>query len=58
MYLQKVIKQKNFYKNLFFVSILKVNDVNRRIRIRIHMDPRNQIRIHTKISWIRNTGLS
>jgi hypothetical protein len=42
---------------------LKVNDENRRIRIRIRiriqvrgMDPR--IRIHTKMSWIRNTGTS
>jgi hypothetical protein len=33
----------------FFVGILKVNDENRRIRIRI--------RIHTNMSWIRNTGL-
>ncbi len=29
-------KQKNFYKNQFFVDILKVNDKNSRIRIRIH----------------------
>jgi hypothetical protein len=30
-------KQENFfYKNYFFVGILKVNDGNRRIRIRIH----------------------
>jgi hypothetical protein len=51
--------QKNFFK---FVSILKANDENRRILIRIRtpffigMDPR--IRIHTKMSWIRNTGRS
>jgi hypothetical protein len=28
-------KQKFFYKNFFFVGILKVNDENSRIRIRI-----------------------
>jgi hypothetical protein len=39
---------------------LKFNDENSRIRIQIRirfirgMDPR--IRIHTKMSWIRNTG--
>ncbi len=34
---------------------MKVNDENSRIRIRIRsMDPR--IRIHTKMSWIWNTG--
>ncbi len=31
-------------KNYFFAGILKVNDENSRIRI------------HTKMSWIRNTG--
>jgi hypothetical protein len=35
---------------LFFVSVLKINDENSRIRIRIW--------IHTKMSWIRNTGPS
>ncbi len=47
-YLQKVICRKTFLKKLFFVGVLKVNDENRRIRIRI--------RIHTKMSWIRNTA--
>ncbi len=64
MYLQKGISRKTFFVNLFFVGILKVNDENSRIwiriRIRIHyirgMDLRIQIRIHTKMSWIRNTG--
>ena len=46
---------KNFVKKLFFfASILKVNDENRRIRIR-GMEPRIRIRIHPKMSWIRNT---
>ncbi len=57
-------KQKNCVKNLFFAGILKVNDENSRIRIQDPdpipdplvrgMDPR--IRIHPKMSWIRNTG--
>ncbi len=59
-------KQENFFKNLFFVGILKVYDENSRIRIQDPdpdlnpdplvrgMDPR--IRIHTKMSWIRNTA--
>jgi hypothetical protein len=51
MYLQKVISSKTFLKNYFFVGVLKVNDENSRIRIQI------RIRIHTKISWIRNTSL-
>jgi hypothetical protein len=49
------------FKKIIFVTILKVNDENRRIRVRIRirilirsMDPR--IRIHNKMSWIRNTG--
>ncbi len=53
---------------MFFAGILKVNDENRRIRIQDPdpdpnpnplvggMDPRIRIRIHTKMSWIRNTG--
>ena len=49
-------------KNKFFAGILKVNDQNSRIRIQDPdpdplvrgMDPR--IRIHPKMSWIRNTG--
>jgi hypothetical protein len=63
MYLQKVISRKNCGKNLFFAGILKVNDENSRIRdpntdpdpdpLVRGMDPR--IRIHPKISWIRNT---
>jgi hypothetical protein len=63
MYLQKVISRKIFFL-IFFVGILKVNDENSRIRIQDPdpdpdplvrgMDPR--IRIHTKMSWIRNTA--
>ncbi len=52
------------FRLFIFVGILKVIDENRRIQIRIltririrGMDPRIQIRIHTKMSWIRNTGL-
>jgi hypothetical protein len=64
MYLQKVISRKNCVKNLFMAGILKVNDENSRIRIQDPdpdpllrgMDPR--IRIHPKISWIRNTVYS
>jgi hypothetical protein len=64
MYLQKVISRKFFVKNLFFAGILKVNDENSRIRIQDpdpdplvrSMDPRIRIRIHPKMSWIRNTG--
>jgi hypothetical protein len=47
-------------RNLFFTGILKVNDENSRIRIQDPdplargIDPR--IRIHRKMSWIRNTG--
>jgi hypothetical protein len=55
-------------KNYFFADILKVNDENSRIRIQDPdpdpnpdpdplvrgMDPR--IRIHPKMSWIRNTA--
>ncbi len=48
----------------FFAGILKVNDENSRIRIQDAdpdplvrgMDPRIRIRIHPKMSWIRNTG--
>jgi hypothetical protein len=44
--------------------MLKVNDENSRIRIQYPdpdplvsgMDPRIRIRVHTKMSWIRNTG--
>ncbi len=50
-------KQENFIKNLFFVGILKVNDENSRIRILLSeawiCDPDP---IHSKKSWIRNTG--
>ncbi len=50
-------------KNSFFVGNLKVNDENSRIRIQDPnpdplvrgMDPRIRIRIHPKMSWIRNT---
>jgi hypothetical protein len=61
MQLQKVISRKNCVKKLVFACILKVNDENGRIRIQDPepdllvrgMDPR--IRIHPKMSWIRNT---
>jgi hypothetical protein len=66
MYLQKVISRKNCVKNLFLAGILKVNDENSRIRIQDPdpdpnplargMDPRIRIRIHPKMSWIRNTA--
>ncbi len=60
-------KQKKFNKKLVFDGILKVSDENSRIQIQDPdsdpnpdplvrgMDPRIQIRIHTKMSWIRNT---
>jgi hypothetical protein len=56
-----VISRKNCVKNNFFAGMLKVNDENSRIRIQDpdplvrSMDPR--IRIHPKMSWIRNTGI-
>jgi hypothetical protein len=63
-YLQKVISIKFLNKTSFF-HILRVSDENNRIRIQDPdpnldplvrgMDPRIQIRIHTKMSWIRNT---
>ncbi len=58
--LQKVIWRKTFFLNLFFVCILKVNDESKDPHpdpdpLVRGMDPR--IRIHTKMSWIRNTGL-
>jgi hypothetical protein len=67
MYLQKIISRKYNLKKLFFVGILKVYDDNSRIRIQDPdpnpdpdplvrgMDPR--IRIHTKMSWIRNSEI-
>jgi hypothetical protein len=66
MYLQKVISRKNCVKNKFFAGTLKVNDDNSRIRIQNPdpnplvrgMDPRIRIRIHPKMSWIRNTDYS
>jgi hypothetical protein len=62
MYLQKVISKKIVLKNLFSAGILKVNDENSRIRIQDPeplvrgMDPQIRIRIHPKMSLIRNTG--
>jgi hypothetical protein len=66
MYLQKVISRKNWVTKLVFAGILKVNDENSRIRMQDPdpnpdplvrgMDPRIRIRIHPKMSWIRNTG--
>jgi hypothetical protein len=55
-------KQKNCVKKLVFAGILKVSDENNRIRIQDPdplvrgMDPRIRIRIHPKMSWIRNTA--
>ncbi len=49
MYLQKVICRNTFFTQ-FFVSVLKVNDENTRIRIRIW------IRIHQSDAWIRGSG--
>jgi hypothetical protein len=59
-----VPSKSNKQKKLCFAVILKVNDENSRIRIQApdpdplvrSMDPRIQIRIHPKMSWIRNTG--
>jgi hypothetical protein len=59
----KEISRKTFFFNWFIVGILKLNNENSRIRIQdldpdplvIGMDPRIRIRIHTKMSWIRNT---
>jgi hypothetical protein len=45
MYLQKVNAEKLFL-NQFFVGVLKVNDENGRIRIRIHLSE----------AWIRGSG--
>jgi hypothetical protein len=62
MYLQKVTSRKNCVKKLVFAGILKVNDENSSIRIQDPdtlvrgIDPRIRIRIHTKMSRIRNTG--
>jgi hypothetical protein len=36
IYLQKVIRRKTFFFKLVFVGVLKVNDENSRIRIRIN----------------------
>ncbi len=51
--------QKNLFLKLVFGGVLMVND--EKIRIRLDplvrgMDPRIWIRIHTKMSWIRNTA--
>ncbi len=56
------MQKKIVLKNYFFAGILKVNEENSKIRFQDPdpdplvrgMDPR--IRIHTKMSWIRNTG--
>jgi hypothetical protein len=61
------MSRKNFVTKLVFAGILKVNDENSRIRIQ-YPDPNpdpdplvrcmdSRIRIHPKISWIRNTDL-
>jgi hypothetical protein len=58
-----------FKQKFFFVGILKVNDEKSRIRSQDPdpdpnpdpfvrgMDPRIRIRIHSKLSWIRNTAM-
>jgi hypothetical protein len=54
--------KSNKQKKCVFAGILKVNDENSRIRIQDPdplvrgMDPRIRIRIHPKMSWIRNTA--
>jgi hypothetical protein len=48
-------KQKNFLKILFFVGVLNQCRIRIRYTFVRGMDPR--IRIRTKMSWIRNTGL-
>jgi hypothetical protein len=48
-------QKKMYYKNKFFAGILKVNDENSRIRIHLS-EARIRIRIHPKMSWIRNTA--
>ncbi len=56
------MQKKMFKQKLFFIGILKVNDEKSRIRIQDpdplvrDMDPRIRIRIHSKMSWIRNTA--
>jgi hypothetical protein len=52
-------KQEIFFKKISFVGVLKVSDENKQdpdplVR---DMDPRIRIWIHTKMSWIRTTGL-
>ena len=50
--------KSNKQKKIVFVVVLKVNDENSKIRIRIHYAEariRGSIRIRTKMSRIRNT---
>jgi hypothetical protein len=54
MYLQKVISRKTFLK-LVFVGVVKVKSMTKLAGAISRMDLR--IRIHTKMSWIRNTGI-
>jgi hypothetical protein len=58
MYLQKVTSRKNCVKKLFFAGILKANEENTQDPDTLvrGMDPPIRIRIHTKMSWIRNTA--
>jgi hypothetical protein len=57
------MSRKNCVKNKVFAGILKINDENSLIRIQDPdsdplvrgMDPQIRIRIHPKLSWIRNT---
>jgi hypothetical protein len=60
----KTNRQKNLVKTFLYVGFFKVNDENSRIRIQDPdpvvrgLDPRIRIRIriHIKMSWIRNTS--
>jgi hypothetical protein len=55
MYLQKVKRHKKFLY-LFFVGVLKDNDENSRIRIRLRIWIHySEAWIHIKMSWIRHT---
>ncbi len=46
MYLQKIISRKTFFKNWFFVAVLKVSDDYSRIWIRLYKSE----------AWIRGSG--
>ncbi len=54
MYLQNVISRNTLFLNSFLVGVLEVNEKNPDPLVR-GMDP--QIRIHTNMLWICNTGV-